>query len=224
MVSAQRNALPADMTADVLAQFAEAHTKLCEGQGAELTWRDARDKRLEPIDALRIYALKTAPAFEAALMAGIRLAGPVEPYREAAVRFCRHLGVAYQIVNDLDDWQTNQSNKRRHGTDVLGGRPTVLWAMAHQRLDEKEREELESLLSDPSSNGDPSSDEKKIERADRLYARADVYRRASALISKHHQRTKDAADSIESEPLRRLLHFLADAILDRRPLAISEES
>jgi len=217
MVATQRDELPADTVADVLGQFARAHTRLCEGQGAELLWRDAHDKRLKPLDALKIYALKTAPAFQAALLAGIRLAGPVEPYRESAARFSRHLGVAYQIVNDLDDWQLNESNKRHSGTDVLGGRPTVLWALALQGLNDRDRQELEALLDDD------SPEEQRIARADRLYARADVYRQAAALISKHHQRALDAAETIECEPLRRLLHFLADAILDRRPLSISEE-
>ena len=49
--------------------------KLSEGQGAELIWRDSRNKRLTPADALKIYSLKTAPAFEAALHTGLRLAG-----------------------------------------------------------------------------------------------------------------------------------------------------
>ncbi len=214
LVAGERGALPPDVAADVLAHFAEAHTKLCEGQGAELVWRDARDKRLAPLDALKIYALKTAPAFEAALLAGIRLAGPADPYRRAATQFSRHLGVAYQILNDLDDWQDNKANKRTGGGDVLGGRPTVLWAMALQSLDEEDRQELESLTAAS------SRDDAMLERTAELYARADVFRQAAALVSKHHQRAQDAADQVDSEPLRRLLRFLADAILDRRPLAV----
>ena len=217
LVAGQSDALGAATTADVLHQFAQAHTKLCEGQGAELVWRDARNKRLAPLDALRIYALKTSPAFEAAIMAGIRLAGPVDPYRETAGRFARHLGVAYQMLNDLDDWQADPQNKWHHGTDLLGGRPTVLWALALEALSETDRDELESLLSRP------ADDAARLQRAADLYARADVFRQAAALIAKHHQRAREAADRIEVEPLRRLLHFLADAILDRRPLAISEE-
>jgi geranylgeranyl pyrophosphate synthase len=217
LVAGQRQALGADVAADVLAQFAEAHTRLCEGQGAELLWRDARQKRLQPLEALTIYALKTAPAFEAAIMAGIRLAGPTEPYHEPAARFARHLGVAYQMLNDLDDWQVEQPNKLSGGSDVLGGRPTVLWALALEALGETDRRELESLLQQPAPKG------ARIARAGQLYARADVYRRAAALICKHHQRARQAADRIEVEPLRHLLYFLADAILDRRPLAISEE-
>jgi len=216
MVAAQRGTLPADMVADVLAQFADAHTKLCEGQGAELIWRDGHDKRLKPIDALTIYALKTAPAFEAALLAGIRLAGPVEPYRELAARFSRHLGVAYQIVNDLDDWEEQRPNKRTGGGDILGGRPTVLWALAMQTLDEADQHELESLL-----DAD-TPDNIRLARAQTLYEKAGVFDTATALITKHHQRAAAAADECSVEPLRRLLHFLADAILDRRSLAISE--
>ena len=97
-------------------------------------WRDARDKRLTPLDALKIYALKTSPAFEAAILAAHRLAGPVDAHREAIVRFARHLGVAYQMLNDLDDWQTDDLGAGHRGTDLLGGRPTVLWALALESL------------------------------------------------------------------------------------------
>ncbi len=54
--------------ADILDKLADSHLKLSEGQGAELLWRDAGEKTLTPLDALKIYALKTAPAFEAALV------------------------------------------------------------------------------------------------------------------------------------------------------------
>ncbi len=217
LVAGQRDLLGTEVAADVLAEFARAHTKLCEGQGAELVWRDARDKRLAPLDALKIYALKTSPAFEAALLAGIRLAGPAEPYRQPAARFARHLGVAYQILNDLDDWQGDRPGERPGGSDLLGGRPTVLWALALQGLNEKDRHELEALLSRRRHG------EARIARAAELYERAGAFEQATALVSKHHQQAAATAEQIQLEPLRHLLHFLDDAILDRRPLAISEE-
>ena len=180
-------------------------------------WRDARDKRLAPLDALKIYALKTAPAFEAALLAGIRLAGPAGSYRQPAARFARHLGVAYQILNDLDDWQNDLPAERPGGSDLLAGRPTVLWALALEGLGEHERRELESLLSRA------STDEARVARATELYERAGAFERGAALVSKHHRQAVATAEQIELEPLSHLLHFLADAILDRRPLAINEE-
>ena len=46
-----KRALTSDVAADILALLSEAHIRLCEGQGAELAWRDAMDKRLTPIEA-----------------------------------------------------------------------------------------------------------------------------------------------------------------------------
>jgi geranylgeranyl pyrophosphate synthase len=215
LVAGGRQVLGAEATADILAQFAEAHTKLCEGQGAELFWRDDPQRDLTPLDALKIYALKTAPAFEAAILAGVRLAGPVEPHRELASRFARHLGVAYQIVNDLEDWEGDEEDsagRRPRGAEVLHGRPTVLWALALAALAEPDRRELRALVGGSAAEADGP------ERARRFYDRAGAFHQARALVAKHHRRAAEAADSITIGPLRQLFHFLADAILDRRPL------
>src|SRR5204862_8040346 len=64
LVARERKELGGDCAADVLNRLSDAHLKLSEGQGAELLWRDAREKSLTALDALKIYALKTSPAFE----------------------------------------------------------------------------------------------------------------------------------------------------------------
>jgi geranylgeranyl pyrophosphate synthase len=212
LIAAERETLGTEVVADVLARLGEAHTKLCEGQGAELAWRDSGAVRLTPLEALKIYALKTAPAFEAALWAGLRLAGPAGEYRQAAARFARHLGVAFQIVNDLDDWDHDQPNKRSRGTDVLGGRPTVLWALALEGLPARARRELESVVEGlPNEEG-----EARIARVRQLYDQADVYDKAAGLITKHRQRARQAADEIEADELRHLLHYFVDTVVPRR--------
>ncbi len=208
LVAQQRGRLGAEVVADVLAQLAEAHTRLAEGQGAELAWRDARQKRLAPLDVMKIYALKTAPAFEVALFAGIRLAGPVQPYRQSITRYSRHLGVAFQILNDLDDWRPKDQSQRAGGGDVLRGRPTVLLALALESLDRHDRNELLALL------GDPASDGEALGFVDRLYRQAGVYEKARALVEKHHQRAREVADALRPDALGRLLHYLADNLLE----------
>jgi geranylgeranyl pyrophosphate synthase len=210
LIAAERKTLGTEVVADVLAKLGEAHTKLCEGQGAELTWRDSRRVRLTPLEALKIYALKTAPAFEAALWAGLRLAGPAGQYRQAVARFARHLGVAFQIVNDLDDWDHDQPNKRSRGTDVLGGRPTVLWALALEGLPNRARRELESVVA-----GLAEDEEATIARVRQLYHEADVYDKAAGLVGKHRQRARQAADEIEADELRHLLHYFVDTVVPR---------
>src|SRR5690606_20437439 len=75
LVAQESRTLGAEVVSEILDRLSEAHVKLSEGQGAELIWRDSLDKQLTPQDAIRIYALKTAPALEAALHTGLRLAG-----------------------------------------------------------------------------------------------------------------------------------------------------
>ncbi len=56
LIAEDRKSLGSETAADILAYLADAHGRLCEGQGAELIWRDAKNKRLKPIEpALKVY-------------------------------------------------------------------------------------------------------------------------------------------------------------------------
>ncbi|MFW6168936.1 MAG: polyprenyl synthetase family protein [Planctomycetota bacterium] len=210
LVTREAAALGPEAAGDILGALAEAHTRLSEGQGAELLWRDARDKRLTPLDALKIYALKTAPAFEAAILAGIRLAGLAEPYRDSVKQFARNLGVAFQILNDLNDWHGDQDNKRAQGGDILGGRPTVLWALALEHLDADQRERLQRLVKDSNQLA-----QQRITQVRQLYEKAHVIDKAQRLIDKHQQRATTLADQLDPPELQRLFHYLIEVVLDR---------
>ena len=210
LVSREAKALGPDVAADILDSLAEAHMKLSEGQGAELLWRDSRDKRLKPIDALKIYALKTSPAFEAALFSGVRLAGPVSNYAEPIKQFARNLGVAFQILNDLGDWQGDDHNKLAAGLDTLGGRPTVLWALALEALAPAQQQELIELVSDTTKPA-----QWRLRRVRQLYHEAQVFEKAEKLIEKHQQRAEAIADELQPEALRRLFYYLIDTVLER---------
>jgi len=183
LVSREAAQLTPGVAADILDRLADAHMKLSEGQGAELLWRDQTNKRLASIDALKIYGLKTAPAFAAALYAGARLAGPVEKYAEPLAQFARHLGIAFQILNDLGDWQADGHNKLASGGDVLGGRPTVLWALALESLGEAERKELEALVAQA-----PTAT--TLQRVQQIYQTAGVFEKAARLVDKYQQRAE----------------------------------
>jgi len=210
LVSRETKALGAEVVADVLDSLAVAHLKLSEGQGAELLWRDARNKRLSPLDALKIYALKTSPAFEAAIFSGLRLAGPIGEYAEPMRQFARNLGVAFQILNDLQDWEGDSHNKLSAGGDILGGRPTVLWALALEALPAAAQAELLSLVADESH---PVS--YRLARVRALYNEAGVFEKAHRLVDKHQQRAEAIVDELPSEELRRLFYYLIDTVLDR---------
>ncbi len=209
LISRDAATIGSDAAADILDRLADAHMKLSEGQGAELLWRDSLDKRLTPLDALKIYALKTAPAFEAALYSGLRLAGPSGDGAAWVGQFARNLGVAFQILNDLNDWRGDDHNKLLAGGDLLGGRPTVLWALALEGLGEAQRAELQALVAAE------RIDEETVARVRRLYQAANVFDKATRLVDKYQERAEAVADEVQGEELRRLLYYLVDTVLER---------
>jgi len=210
LVSREAGVLGPEVASDILDYLADGHMRLSEGQGAELLWRDSHEKRLKPIDALKIYALKTAPAFEVALLSGVRLAQEVGDFRQPIRLFARNLGVAFQILNDLKDWQGDDDNKLALGGDVLGGRPTVLWALALEALKEEEQAELLALVNDESRSATS-----RIARVRQLYNQAGVFDKALRLVEKHQERAEEVADNIEPDELRRLFYYLIDTVLER---------
>ena len=212
LVGRERKELGGDCTADILNRMAEAHIKLSEGQGAELLWRDAADKTLTPLDALKIYALKTAPAFEAALYSGIRLAGPADAYEKMIAEFSKSLGVAFQILNDLKDWEGDSDNKLLAGQDVLGARPTLLLALALEGLSGPDRADLLTLLHPTALAMPPVS----LDRIRGLFDRASVFAKAEKLVDKYRAKAEAVADETEPTELRELLYFLVDTVLDRQ--------
>jgi geranylgeranyl pyrophosphate synthase len=226
LVARERKELGGDCAADILNRLSEAHLKLSEGQGAELLWRDARDKSLTALDALKIYALKTAPAFDAALYAGLRLAGPADGYEKLVGEFSKNVGVAFQVLNDLKDWEGDGDNKLVAGQDVLAARPTLLLALALEGSSPAEREELLSLIARcqaraPQSAATPDlvdlEGQQLVRRVRGLFARAGVFEKAEKLVEKFRAKAEAVADEAEPSELRELLYYLVDSVLDRQP-------
>ena len=214
LVSRESASLTPAVAVDIIDCFADAHMRLSEGQGAELKWRDGSDKTLTPLDALKIYALKTAPAFEAALFAGVRLAGETTDLAQPIKQFAKHLGIAFQILNDLKDWQGDENNKLSAGGDVVGGRPTLLWALAWEGATKAERTRLTELATADVDAWDG------LHETQRIYESTGVFDMAHRLVDKYQVRAEAVADAIDCDALRRLLYYLIDNLLERPPSEI----
>ena len=207
LISQSRKELGAEAASDILDRLANAHLKLCEGQGAELRWTGADSVKLTALDAMKLYALKTSPAFEAALYAGLRLAGPMDAYEAMVPAFSRHIGVGFQILNDLLDWEEAAPNKMVAGRDAEMAKPTILLALALEAAKGPVRVELEKVITEPLSAT------VRAEQLRRLYVKLGVFEKAQALVDKCRSRAEALADEVEPEPLRQLLYFLTDTVL-----------
>ncbi|MFO0805512.1 MAG: polyprenyl synthetase family protein [Gemmataceae bacterium] len=216
LVSRDRKELGADTAADILDKLADAHLKLSEGQGAELLWRDAQDQALTTLDALKIYALKTSPAFEAALYSGVRLAGSAEKYEKLIADFSRNIGVAFQILNDIKDWTGDEDNKMISGQDVLAARPTLLLALALEGASPAQREELLHLIR--TSRHSEAEDDSVVHRVRHLYFATKVFEKADKLVDKFRAKAESLADEVEPTEFRELLYYLVDSVLEKGEL------
>ena len=207
LLTSTRDDFGAEAACDVLDRMSQAHIKLCDGQGAEMAWQSRPTLNLTPLDALQIYALKTSPAFEAALYSGLRMAGPMDVYEEMVVKFCRHLGVGFQVLNDLKDWRGDDNNKLVSGQDGQALRPTVMLALAIEAANAQQRAELQEIIElEP-------SDETKGARLRGLFEETGVFEKADALVEKSRSRAEDLADEVDNDRLQQLLYFLVDTVL-----------
>ncbi|MHC4914930.1 MAG: polyprenyl synthetase family protein [Planctomycetota bacterium] len=164
-----------------------AHVRLTLGQGAELLWSPETGE-LKLADALRWYMLKTSPAFEAALACGMAMAGDYEKHAQAVKVFCRHLGTAFQVQNDLAGWKA----------DAARACPTVLLALALERCGGEGKRRLLR----------PAG----AEETARIYEECGVVARARDLVDTLRRHALETADGDLPEDLAELMRLLVDIV------------
>jgi octaprenyl-diphosphate synthase len=111
-------------TTEVCAAVSESTRRVCAGEIVQSLRRRSTD--LTPADYQRIIDLKTAELFRVSCYLGARLSGAEAGYVSASDRFGRHLGIAYQIYDDLADF-FGQEEKigKTLGTDLASGKLTL---------------------------------------------------------------------------------------------------
>lgn len=123
---------------DLLKTASHVHRDLCIGQGREFEILHGASEPTEE-DLTGIAALKTGKAFEAALAFGLICAGGYDERKEMIAGFCRCLGIAYQIRDDLFDF--NAETKSRFSMLGIRSRADALALYAQYRA------EVASILS-----------------------------------------------------------------------------
>ncbi len=111
-------------TTEVCAAVSESTRRVCAGEIVQTLRRRSTD--VTPADYHRIIDLKTAELFRVSCFLGSRLAGYPAGFVAAADRFGRHLGIAYQIYDDLADFFGREDKiGKTLGTDLASGKLTL---------------------------------------------------------------------------------------------------
>jgi len=128
-------------TTEVCARVSESTRRVCAGEIVQTMRRGS--VRVSREDYWRIIDLKTAELFRVSCFLGARLSGGSADYVEAAARFGRHLGIAYQIYDDLADFFGDEARiGKTLGTDFASGKLTLPLIVLAESLPEVERAEL----------------------------------------------------------------------------------
>jgi octaprenyl-diphosphate synthase len=122
----------------VLDVLADATNVIAEGEVLQLM--NLHDPDLAVESYLRVIRFKTAKLFEASARLGAVLADVQRPVEEACADYGRSLGTAFQLIDDLLDYEgaTTQLGKNV-GDDLREGKPTLPLLIAMSRASDAER-------------------------------------------------------------------------------------
>lgn len=122
----------------VLDVLADATNVIAEGEVLQLMNMHDPDLAIE--DYLRVIRYKTAKLFEASARLGAVLAKADAATEERCADYGRSLGTAFQLVDDLLDYQGDtQELGKNVGDDLREGKPTLPLLIAMARGTEEER-------------------------------------------------------------------------------------
>lgn len=129
----------------VLDVLADATNVIAEGEVLQLM--NMHDPDLAVDDYLRVIRFKTAKLFEASARLGAVLADAPPTVEEACADYGRSLGTAFQLVDDLLDYEgaTSQLGKNV-GDDLREGKPTLPLLLAMSRGTPSEREVIRDAI------------------------------------------------------------------------------
>jgi octaprenyl-diphosphate synthase len=179
----------------VLDVLADATNVIAEGEVLQLM--NMHDPDISVDDYLRVIRYKTAKLFEASARLGAVISDAPPEVEEACAAYGRSLGTAFQLVDDLLDYEGDtQALGKNVGDDLREGKPTLPLLIAMERGSAPERELIRHAI----EHGEE----------ERLAEIVAIVRRTGALSA-----TREAA-RIEAEKAR--------SMLDALPLSTQREA
>jgi octaprenyl-diphosphate synthase len=131
----------------VLDVLAHATNTIAEGEVLQLM--NCNNPDIGEADYMEVIYRKTAKLFEAGTRIGAILAGQNNEIEHALATYGRHLGQAFQLVDDALDYDANPEELGKNiGDDLAEGKPTLplIYALAHGSAAERHmiREAIET--------------------------------------------------------------------------------
>ena len=201
--------VPADKLGKVLCWFNEMATGICEGQQYDVDFEHASQVSLS--DYLMMIEKKTAVLLANALRTGGYIAGADEAEQEALYEYGRHIGLAFQIQDDLlDVYGDPKTFGKAIGGDICCNKKTYLLLTALETAPAEDKAELLEwlLVSD--------RDQEKIAAVTALYTRLGVREACEVEMEQHTSEALLQLDSLPQNKATDALRVLAEKLVTRK--------
>ena len=137
--------VPTEKLPSMLALFTETAKQIGDGQQYDIEF-ETRDNVAED-EYLEMIRLKTSVLLATALQMGAYIAGADEQAQDALYQFGIHIGLAFQIQDDiLDVWGDPATFGKAIGGDIACNKKTFVTLTALQMADEESRHALHTWL------------------------------------------------------------------------------
>ena len=182
--------VPEQYLPQLLRLFTKTATEICEGQQYDVDFEQRDDVQIS--DYIEMIRLKTSVLLAAALQGGAIIGGATEAQQEALYNYGIHLGMAFQIQDDLlDCFGDSDTFGKAIGGDISCNKKTYLLLSARDNADMKQRAALERWLMQTA----PSQE--KIDAVKQLYIATQAREAAEQAIQQH---TGEALDCLKALP------------------------
>ena len=201
--------VPADKLPTVLRWFNEMATGICEGQQLDVDFEHSAHVAIA--DYMKMIELKTSVLLANALRTGAYIAGADEAALKALYEYGIHVGLAFQIQDDiLDVYGDPKTFGKAIGGDICCNKKTLLLLTAFERADEATKRELDQWLQTT------DRDAEKIVAVTAIYDRLGVRQAAEAIMEEHTAVALRQLEQLPQNEAREQLRELAERLAARK--------
>ena len=201
--------VPADKLPQVLKWFNEMATGICEGQQLDVDYEHASQVTID--EYLKMIELKTAVLLANALRTGGYIAGANETEQKALYEYGRHIGIAFQIQDDiLDVYGDPKTFGKAVGGDICCNKKTFLLLTALETADAESKAELLQWLMAS------DCDQEKIAAVTAIYDRLGVREAGETVMEEHTSLALAQLDVLPQNPATEKLRVLAEQLVTRQ--------
>ncbi len=200
--------LPDAVLPTVLRLFNRMATEICEGQQYDMEFETRNDVSLD--EYMHMIRLKTSVLLATALQIGAYIAGATEAEQQALYDYGIHVGLAFQIQDDvLDVYGDPATFGKTTGGDILCNKKTCMLLTARENAAGEDLAELGRLLATT-----PSVE--KIQAMTALYTRLHTREQCEGLIEQHTAAALALLDTLPANAAADRLRTLALSLTHRQ--------